>query len=139
MANPNNPTTTFADSDSGYSSRTTTYPAPARTSQASVSSRTWIFGKTANQGRTLKPPDPAALRDSVAYPSGSEFEDTIEMGTAKTGRRVPSKPRLVDLGGRLRTKIKRKRKKMRESMAGFCCLAMCRSWAVGGPGGSWMA
>ncbi|KAI8958438.1 hypothetical protein F5Y11DRAFT_360017 [Daldinia sp. FL1419] len=37
------------------------------------------------------------IRDSIAYPSESSFEDTIIKGTAQTGLRSPSKPRLIDL------------------------------------------
>ncbi|KAI1086318.1 hypothetical protein F5B19DRAFT_169184 [Rostrohypoxylon terebratum] len=47
-----------------------------------------------------------AIRDSVGYPSASSFEATIEKGTARFGRRAPTKPRIVDLSG-LRKRVKR--------------------------------
>ncbi|KAI1398601.1 hypothetical protein F4819DRAFT_489380 [Hypoxylon fuscum] len=43
------------------------------------------------------------LRSSVAYPSDSTFEASIVSGTAQTGLRYPTKPRLIDLS-RLRCK-----------------------------------
>ncbi|KAI2471112.1 hypothetical protein F4781DRAFT_441071 [Annulohypoxylon bovei var. microspora] len=103
-----------------YSTQTTPVPVPetARCSQASFASRAWIFGKVPTYEPHPHPHphphrrpsnlrlEPVALRDSVAYPSASSFEATIEKGTARFGRRNSTKPRLVDLG-HLRRTVKR--------------------------------
>ncbi|KAI0880470.1 uncharacterized protein GGS22DRAFT_193241 [Annulohypoxylon maeteangense] len=100
------------DTSSVYSAQTLPPPPPvaetARASQSSFASRAWIFGKVPSYHNSQRRPhlDPVAIRESVAYPSASSFEATIEKGTARCGRRNSTKPQLVDLGG-LRRTVKR--------------------------------
>ncbi|KAI2631384.1 hypothetical protein GGS26DRAFT_591265 [Hypomontagnella submonticulosa] len=96
-------------SNSAYSHGTNTYttalsPPPLRRAQAGYGLRKWGFRKDsiASTNSTLKEGS-VAIRESVTYPSESEFEKSIEKGTAQIGRRQPIKARLVDLGRKVQS------------------------------------
>ncbi|KAI0377180.1 hypothetical protein F5Y04DRAFT_189815 [Hypomontagnella monticulosa] len=96
-------------SNSAYSNGMNTYatalsPPPLRRVQTSLGLRKWGFRKNsiASTNSTLKEGS-VAIRESVTYPSESEFEKTIEKGTAQVGRRQPIKARLVDLGRKVQS------------------------------------
>ncbi|OTB00800.1 hypothetical protein M426DRAFT_15155 [Hypoxylon sp. CI-4A] len=76
-------------------------PAPARPS----GDRRWTFGREPNAESDRRSKRDSVIRESVVYPSESEFEATIEKGTAQTGQRSPTKPRLVNLS-HIRRKVR---------------------------------
>ncbi|KAI2616783.1 hypothetical protein GGR54DRAFT_221659 [Hypoxylon sp. NC1633] len=113
----NNSHTATADSGPGATRDATTgaSPAspPARSQRVCPSSRKWSFGKEPRpRNASVSSREPVMLRDSVRYPTDSTFEDTVEKGTAQTGRRQAAKPQLVNLGH-----LRRKVRSMRQSMS----------------------
>ncbi|OTA65981.1 hypothetical protein K449DRAFT_255932 [Hypoxylon sp. EC38] len=101
------------DSSTIHSTHTTLVPTStlSQSLQADSTSQAWGFGREPviepiRRYSYFSKRESVIIRDSVAYPSESEFEATIKEGTAQTGRRTSIKPRLVDLD-RIRRKIRR--------------------------------
>ncbi|KAI1136408.1 hypothetical protein F5Y05DRAFT_107715 [Hypoxylon sp. FL0543] len=101
------------DSRTNYSSHTTIVPPPTpnQSLQVDLTPQIWGLGRELDRDSSRRyswfsKRESVVIRDSVAYPSESSFEATIKEGTAQTGRRTSTKPRLVDLD-RIRRKISR--------------------------------
>ncbi|KAK6953337.1 hypothetical protein Daesc_005640 [Daldinia eschscholtzii] len=75
------------------------YTAPAQQSpQPTARPQIWMRRRDTDFGSDcFSKRESVVIRDSIAYPSESSFEDTIVKGTAQTLQRNPSKPRLIDL------------------------------------------
>ncbi|KAI1654463.1 hypothetical protein F4813DRAFT_392716 [Daldinia decipiens] len=74
------------------------YATPAQNPQTTARPQIWMLRRDPDLGSDcFSKRDSIVIRDSVAYPSESSFEDTIIKGTAQTGQRNPSKPQLIDL------------------------------------------
>ncbi|KAI0121960.1 hypothetical protein F4814DRAFT_438125 [Daldinia grandis] len=82
------------------------YATPAQSPQATTHPQVWMLRRDPDLGSDrYSKRESIVIRDSVAYPSESSFEDTIIKGTAQTGQRNPSKPQLIDLD-RIRRRLR---------------------------------
>ncbi|KAI0848804.1 hypothetical protein F5Y00DRAFT_81810 [Daldinia vernicosa] len=82
------------------------YATPVQSPQTTARPQIWMLRRDPDLGSDrFSKRESVVIRDSIAYPSESSFEDTIIKGTAQTGQRNPSKPRLIDLD-RIRRKMR---------------------------------
>ncbi|KAI1468329.1 uncharacterized protein F4812DRAFT_362848 [Daldinia caldariorum] len=85
-----------SDTDSG--STLSFYSIPTQSPQPTARPLIWMRRRDTDFGSDcFSKRESVVIRDSIAYPSESSFEDTIIKGTAETVQRNPSKPRLIDL------------------------------------------
>ncbi|KAI1645301.1 uncharacterized protein F4817DRAFT_188489 [Daldinia loculata] len=94
------------DSAADSGSTLSFYATSGQSPQATTHPQIWMLRRDPELGSDrFSKRESVVIRDSVAYPSESSFEDTIIKGTAQTGQRNPSKPRLIDLD-RIRRKMR---------------------------------